>query len=458
MLKEQSSFVKQSVAIVDCLLIVAAFLLSYDIVSDFVRLNSITRYWVMVVGFLAFYLYFAWTRSLFSILQFTWFTTVMRRAGAIFLSAGILGAAILYILPDKYNSRRLYLSFTFFSFLFIALEKLLLKWLIATLRRHNRNITPVVVLGRGRQATRIVKEIERNRHWGLRVTRVLDISISPREFEEILKTTHVEEVYVVIPRTLTRSGFTVDPYLQVCEEMGRPARVFMNLSDATRFARWEYHQFMDRPTLISHTAELDPDQILFKRIFDVAGALVGAAGLFVMYPFLAIAIKSSSPGPIMFRQVRVGRNGRRFLIYKFRTMYQDAEARKKDLLEKNELRGAVFKMKDDPRVTPIGKILRKLSLDEFPQFLNVLRGEMSLVGTRPPTPDEVDNYEMWHYRRISIKPGLTGLWQVSGRNRITDFDEIVRLDLQYIDSWSIWLDIKILIKTVVVVFSRDAAF
>jgi lipopolysaccharide/colanic/teichoic acid biosynthesis glycosyltransferase len=139
-------------------------------------------------------------------------------------------------------------------------------------------------------------------------------------------------------------------------------------------------------------------------------------------------------------------------------MNVDAEAKKKELLEMNELEGAVFKMKDDPRITAIGKIIRRYSLDELPQFINVLKGEMSMVGTRPPTPDEVMEYQKWQHRRISIKPGITGLWQVSGRNAITDFNEIVKLDLKYIDSWSLWLDIVIILKTIFIVFKREHAF
>jgi exopolysaccharide biosynthesis polyprenyl glycosylphosphotransferase len=240
--------------------------------------------------------------------------------------------------------------------------------------------------------------------------------------------------------------------------MGRPARVFMNILASTRLATWQYHRFMDRPTIISATAELDADQLLFKRIFDVCGAAFGLLALIVSYPLFALLIKMTSPGPVLFKQVRVGRNGKRFIIYKYRTMSMDAEQRKKELLDKNELAGAVFKMKDDPRITRMGKFMRKFSFDELPQFINVFRGEMSLVGTRPPTPDEVCQYQKWHHRRISIRPGLTGLWQVSGRNRISNFDEIVKLDLDYIDSWSIWLDIKIIFKTIFVLFQRDEAF
>ncbi|NLG18572.1 MAG: sugar transferase [Fibrobacter sp.] len=458
MLKEHSSFLKQTIALIDCFLIVIAFYLSYSITMLFRPLHPVLNYWVMVVGFMGFYLYFAWTRSLFSVLHFAWMTGLMRRVVAIFISACILGASILYLLPHSHNSRYLYFTFAAFSFAFIAFEKLFVKRTIARIRRNNSNISPVILVGRGRMASQIHQEIVCHPEWGLRLVRKLDIGISPAEFEEVLKNSYVEEVFFSIPRKMTREGFSVDSYLQICEEMGRPARVFLNIAASTYFARWEYHRFMGRPTLISHTVELDPDQMLFKRIFDLVGGLAGFLGLILLYPFLATAIKLTSKGPVFFKQVRVGKNGKRFVIYKFRSMTADAEKQKKELEKLNECDGAIFKMKDDPRITRIGKIMRKLSLDELPQFINVIKGEMSLVGTRPPTPDEVGKYQKWHHRRISIRPGITGLWQVSGRNKISNFDEIVKLDLKYIDNWSIWFDIKIIIKTVLVLLKRDSAY
>lgn len=458
MLKEHSSFVKQTIAFIDCILLVIAFYLSYLLTSMFCKLHPITNYGFMLVGFLGFYLYFAWTRSLFSILNFNWMTGLLKRVIMIFVSAGVLGAALLYLVPDSYNSRNLYSYFVLISFILIAAEKVCVKILIAKLRRHNKNITPVLLLGRGRVASQIYQEICCHPEWGLRVIGRLDLTVSPIEFEDVLKKNYLEEVFFCIPRKMTKDGFSIDSYLQICEEMGRPARVFMNISGATYFARWEYHRFMDRPTLISHTVELDPDQVLFKRIFDIAGSLVGLTILLILYPLLASIIKLTSNGPVFFEQVRVGKNGKRFVIYKFRSMSADAEQKKKELEKFNQCDGAVFKMKDDPRITKIGKIMRKLSLDELPQMINVLKGEMSLVGTRPPTPDEVGKYQKWHHRRISIKPGITGLWQVSGRNKITNFDEIVKLDLKYIDNWSIGKDIKIICKTVLVLFERDSAY
>ena len=200
-------------------------------------------------------------------------------------------------------------------------------------------------------------------------------------------------------------------------------------------------------------------QMLVKRLMDIAGGLVGCIFTGIIYIFIAPIMKVKSPGPVFFSQVRMGKNGKPFKIYKFRSMYMDAEERKKELMEKNNIKdGLMFKMDDDPRIIKgIGHFIRKTSLDEFPQFWNILKGDMSLVGTRPPTMDEWDKYELHHRRRLAIKPGLTGMWQVSGRSEITDFEEVVELDTKYIEQWSIGLDIKILFKTVTVVFTGSGA-
>ena len=200
-------------------------------------------------------------------------------------------------------------------------------------------------------------------------------------------------------------------------------------------------------------------QLLVKRLMDIAGGLVGCIFTGIIYIFIAPIMKVKSPGPVFFSQVRMGKNGKPFKIYKFRSMYMDAEERKKELMEKNNIKdGLMFKMDDDPRIIKgIGHFIRKTSLDELPQFWNILKGDMSLVGTRPPTMDEWDKYELHHRRRLAIKPGLTGMWQVSGRSEITDFEEVVELDTKYIEQWSIGLDIKILFKTVTVVFTGSGA-
>ena len=201
----------------------------------------------------------------------------------------------------------------------------------------------------------------------------------------------------------------------------------------------------------------DYNKLLVKRLIDIVGALVGIVLTLVVTIFLAPILLIESPGPLFFKQKRVGRNGRFFYMYKFRSMYKDAEARKKELMDKNEMNGLMFKMTDDPRITKVGKFIRKTSIDELPQFFNVLKGDMSLVGTRPPTVDEFKQYEGHHKRRLSMKPGITGLWQVSGRSDIEDFEEVVMLDLKYIDNWCVSEDLKILAKTVkVIIFGSGA--
>lgn len=203
-------------------------------------------------------------------------------------------------------------------------------------------------------------------------------------------------------------------------------------------------------------------QAFYKRAMDIAGGLVGCIVTGILYLFVAPCIYIKSPGPIFFSQIRVGRNGKRFKLYKFRSMYMDAEKRKKELMAQNRVKdGMMFKLDHDPRIIGgdkgIGGFIRKYSIDEFPQFWNVLKGDMSLVGTRPPTIDEWDKYELHHRVRLAIKPGITGMWQVSGRSDITDFEEVVRLDKEYITSWSLGLDMKIVMRTVGVVFGKNGA-
>ena len=194
-----------------------------------------------------------------------------------------------------------------------------------------------------------------------------------------------------------------------------------------------------------------------KRLVDIIGSIVCIILFSPIMAVVAVLVKKSSPGPIIFAQERIGLGNKPFKMYKFRSMYADAEERKKELMAQNEMNGLMFKMENDPRITKTGDFLRKTSLDEFPQFINILKGDMSLVGTRPPTLDEFAQYSPYHKKRLSFRPGLTGMWQVSGRSDITDFEEIVKLDVEYIDNWSFWLDIKILLKTFLEVFTQKGA-
>lgn len=311
----------------------------------------------------------------------------------------------------------------------------------------------VVLLTREGLSDKLALRIKDKLDYGCRLTEVITYGGDESVFIERLKTLPVDEVMIHLPGA---TGDELARLISLIGTMGIACRVTINIDGLDlRDASCGYFGGMK---VISFGEGRDYGAALIvKRLMDIAGGLVGIIITAVMYPFIALWIKADSPGPVVFSQVRIGLNGRRFKIYKFRSMYNDAEARKKELEDKNEMKGLMFKLEDDPRVTRAGRFLRKTSLDEFPQFLNVLKGEMSLVGTRPPTEDEFLKYTPHHRRRLCMTPGLTGLWQVSGRSDISDFDEVVRLDLEYIDNWSIGLDLKIILQTVGVVFMGRGA-
>lgn len=245
--------------------------------------------------------------------------------------------------------------------------------------------------------------------------------------------------------------------IQICELEGVEAWLLADFFK-TQISKTVLDDFMDRPVLVFRSTPEESWQAVAKQVIDRVGALAALILLSPLFLIIAWLIKRSSQGPVFFRQQRSGLNGKPFTMLKFRSMVTDAEQRKHELEALNEMSGPVFKLTEDPRITPIGKSLRRYSLDELPQLWNVLKGEMSLVGPRPLPVDEVRRFDqLSHRRRLSVKPGLTCLWQISGRNNVADFKDWVRLDLEYIDNWSIWLDLKILIRTIPVVFMGTGA-
>ena len=267
------------------------------------------------------------------------------------------------------------------------------------------------------------------------------------DFFEYVRTNVVDEVFIngntkesseALANDLLEMGITVH-YCLVHESQMVPNRVI--------------EQCGNYLVLTSSMKIASPRQLFVKRCMDIAGSLIGLFCTGIAFLIFAPLIKKQSPGPIFFSQVRVGKHGRQFKFYKFRSMNVNAEEQKKELMARNEMEGHMFKMADDPRVFPIGKFMRKYSIDELPQFWNILKGDMSLVGTRPPTVEEFENYDLKHKARLGIKPGLTGMWQVSGRSDIKNFEEVVGLDTYYIAHWDLGLDVKILLKTIRVVLT-----
>ena len=260
----------------------------------------------------------------------------------------------------------------------------------------------------------------------------------------------VDEVYIDLN---TARMEKITSLVMELEEMGVVVHLHLNTLENYKDFDMSLGKLGNIPVATFANRFYDYKELAFKRAIDIVGSLVGLCIMLVAMIFVVPAIKLESKGPVFFKQKRVGKNGRYFYVYKFRSMYMDAEERKKELMAQNEMQGLMFKMDNDPRIIPIGHFMRKTSLDEFPQFFNVLKGDMSLVGTRPPTVDEYEQYEQHHKARLAAKPGLTGMWQVSGRSDIVDFEEVVELDKKYITGWNIGLDFKILFQTVKIVIT-----
>ena len=338
--------------------------------------------------------------------------------------------------------------------------RLALRWSLARLRQSGRNTRFVLVLGTDGPAQAFADLIESQYALGLRVIGHVDVGGEGRtvtrpilgwidQIEDILHAQVIDEVAICLPVT---QWARIDEIARLCEDEGKIVRIPMYvLEHALSTGRVE--EFGGVPI---YSIVTGPDRVvglIFKRGLDVVGAAILLALLSPIMFVIGAAIAWSSHGPILFTQIRVGLNGRHFKVIKFRTMVAGAESRLGELLERNEINGHAFKITNDPRVTRVGRFLRRTSLDELPQLWNVLRGQMSLVGPRPPLPSEVAGYDVWHRRRLSMKPGITGLWQVASR-REHDFDVWVERDLQYIDHWSFLLDLRILVMTIPAVLGR----
>jgi exopolysaccharide biosynthesis polyprenyl glycosylphosphotransferase len=317
------------------------------------------------------------------------------------------------------------------------------------LKKHSAlDIRHVAILGNGAAARDFGHRIEAHRDWGLALLGVF----SQKEARALLEKGGVDELIVVADKE------TLDEFSEtfvLCEELGVTTRVVLNFFPHS-FARMELLQFDGLPLLSFSTTPTNEALMVLKRIMDIFLASIVAVATLPVTVLSAILIRLTSPGPVFFKQERCGLNRRPFTMYKLRSMIDNAEQARFELEVLNEMDGPVFKSSRDPRITTLGKYLRRFSIDEFPQLYNVLKGDMSLVGPRPPLPQEVARYERWQRRRLSMKPGLTCLWQVSGRNQVS-FQDWMKLDLSYIDNWSLLLDLKILLKTIPVVLLGKGA-
>jgi exopolysaccharide biosynthesis polyprenyl glycosylphosphotransferase len=361
---------------------------------------------------------------------------------------------VMYILHFV-SPRVVMMYFGVISFTLVYLKEELVRWALRSKFGQSQYQRRFILIGTRNEIARLKHELTGKSDAGIEVVGELNLGETPvQQLTHLLHEHSVNGVLISARHTYFEQ---VEIAIRTCELEGIEAWLVADFF-GTQISRARFDELLGHPLLVFRTTPETSWQGVAKQIVDFIGALFLLIALSWLFVILAILIKLTSPGPVFFRQQRSGLNGAPFTLYKFRTMVTNAEQFKHELEAMNEMSGPVFKVTNDPRVTPFGKWLRRYSLDELPQLFNVLRTEMSLVGPRPLPVDEVKRFEnLAHRRRLSVKPGLTCLWQISGRNQISDFKDWVRLDLEYIDNWSLWLDLKILVRTIPAVFIGTGA-
>jgi exopolysaccharide biosynthesis polyprenyl glycosylphosphotransferase len=471
MLKEEKQLVHKIAIVADSVVIGAAFLLAYFLRANiqgypsaiFESLHKLPPLWDYLWMILI--VIPIWITSLSQIgvykeIREKSFGNILWNIFDASLLAILIFSAFAFLLKLDVQSRTFIIILFICTFLMLSAEKIVALASLRYIRRKGYNYRVILIVGSGERAKKFISIIKSHPHWGFRILGLVDeedrvgmtvedhrVIGSFNDIARILDENVVDEVMFILPRRWLSS---LEDYLKICEEVGVKATVAMDFFN-TDIARPVVTEIHGLPLLTFNAVPYNIWHLAVKRLTDV---VVSACGLILLSPlFLTVSlmIKMTSKGPVFFRQTRCGLNGRGFTIYKFRTMAVDAEKRLSELMEFNEREGPVFKIQNDPRITRIGSVLRKTSLDELPQLLNVLKGDMSLIGPRPPLPAEVKRYDRWQRRRLSLRPGIACIHEVVAR-RDKDFEGWIRLDLEYIDNWSLSLDARILTKTILTVF------
>ncbi len=419
-----------------------------------------TQFWYTVLMLLFLYLDGAYTPRRGG----SWFTELYRIINATTTVGIIQFAAIFFILPAGY-SRGLILEAIALTIAFLSGARLVQRVVQAQLRRRGHGVDRVLIVGAGEAGRSVMRSIVALPELGYQVVGFVDDDPTKSDIgrfkalggldmvPEILKTEKVDEVIITLPWMYQRRIISL---VRVCEAQRVRVRVVPDLFQLS-LSRVDVADIGGIPLIGFKERAIPGIGRVVKRILDIGLAILCLLAAAPVMLCIVLLIRLESPGPGLFRQTRIGENGRPFSFVKFRSMRMGAEAEQDKLRDLNEADGPLFKIRDDPRVTRLGKFLRRSSLDELPQFINILRGDMSLVGPRPAPPDEVAQYQPWHRQRLDVPQGLTGLWQVSGRSDLT-FDEMCLLDIYYIENWSLGLDLTILLRTIPRVLFGSGAY
>ena len=403
-------------------------------------------------------------RGLYNLARGTaWFDEALAVAAGAFYGVGLL-FAVVSLVRYPANSRLTFVYAWVLIVLLVAIGRSYIRGLRALARRRGLGIVRVLVVGDNSAGRMIMQSIAHQPHLGYQVVGFVAMAPGPdfgrfkrlgtvEDLSNVCQLQAIDEVIIALPAAFHREILSVRDH---CQRDGLRFKLVPDLFELS-LNRVELDAINGIPLLSVKATAIQGWNRFTKRALDVALAGLGLTVFAPLWALIALAIRLDSPGPVLFRQERVGRDESRFQVLKFRSMRQDADHIVHELLPQNEATGPLFKMRNDPRLTRVGRVLRRWSLDELPQLWNVLRGEMSIVGPRPPLPREVDQYEPWHRRRLEVAPGLTGLWQVSGRSEVP-FHDMVRLDLQYIRNWSLALDLEILLRTIPAVLSTRGAY
>ena len=464
MLKEEKELFHKIALLIDAIIVVFSYLTAY-ILRDYLDIKflhpmpSFSEYFPTMLFVVPLWIIMLRVVGVYDTMRDRRFSSIFLTIFEGSMMAVLVFSTAAFLIKFYLLSRTFVLIFFTLTVCLLTIEKWCVILFLKSARRKGYNFRVTLIIGSGPRAAKYADIVESHPEWGIKILGCLDepeligMAVGKSrvigtfdDLARVLDENVVDEVVFVMPRQwLDR----VEGYVKVCEKIGVKATIAVDFFN-TAIAKPVIREVEGWPLLTFEATPNDFMSLTLKRSFDLLGSILGLIILSPWFILIAVAIKVNSRGPVFFRQKRCGLNGRTFQILKFRTMVVDAEQKLKELKKMNELEGPVFKIHNDPRITIVGRLLRKTSLDELPQLFNVIEGEMSLVGPRPPLPSEVERYERWQRRRLSMRPGITCIHEVVARND-KNFTNWMKLDLEYIDNWSIKLDFKILAKTALAV-------